>query len=141
MLVYKCVCLLYWWVTSMARSCAAWDDNNKDNVCKLNIPAGIKCPPPSKTIAHITRFGTNSTHHTPYVYSCTLNTRSICSSILTRRYQTHCTTRTTEKQPASSDSNNILPGCPSYQHTSSIYIIPTISFPGAPATSTPVAYI
>ena len=45
----------------MARSCAAWDDNNKDNVCKPNIPAGIKCPPPSKTISPITRFGANST--------------------------------------------------------------------------------
>ena len=44
----------------MARSCAAWDDNNKDNVCKPNIPVGIKCPPPSKTISLITRFGTNS---------------------------------------------------------------------------------
>ena len=41
----------------MARSCAAWDDNNKDNVCELNIPAGIKCPPPSKTISFITRLG------------------------------------------------------------------------------------
>ena len=42
----------------MARSCAAWDDNNKDNVCKSNIPAGIKCPPTSKTISVITWFGT-----------------------------------------------------------------------------------
>ena len=45
----------------MARSCAALDDNNKDNVCKPNIPAGIKCPPPSKTISLIARFGANST--------------------------------------------------------------------------------
>ena len=60
--MYKCVCLLYWWVNSVARSCAAWDDNNKDNVvCKPNIPAGIKCPPPSKTISPIARFGANST--------------------------------------------------------------------------------
>ena len=36
-------------VPSVARSCAAWDDNNKDNVCKPNIPAGIKCSPPSET--------------------------------------------------------------------------------------------
>ena len=42
----------------MARSCAAWDDNNKDNVCKPNIPAGIKCPPTSKIISLITWFGT-----------------------------------------------------------------------------------
>ena len=45
----------------MARSYAAWDDNNKNNVCKPNIPAGINCLPPSKTISPITRFGTNST--------------------------------------------------------------------------------
>ena len=42
----------------MARSCAAWDDNNKDNVCTPNIPAGIKCPPPSRTTSPITWFGT-----------------------------------------------------------------------------------
>ena len=29
-----------------------------DNVCKPNIYAGIKCPPPSKTISPITWFGT-----------------------------------------------------------------------------------
>ena len=45
----------------MAQSCAARDANNKDNVCKPNIPAGIKCPPPSKTISPITWFGTIST--------------------------------------------------------------------------------
>ena len=48
----------------MARSCAAWDDNSKDNACKPNIPAGIKCPPPSKTISPITRFGASSTRMT-----------------------------------------------------------------------------
>ena len=48
-------------VPSAARSCAARDDNNNDNVCKPNIPAGLKCPPTSKTISLITRFGTNST--------------------------------------------------------------------------------
>ena len=48
-------------VLSVARSRTAWDDNNKENVCNPNIPAGIKCPPPSKTISLITRFGTNST--------------------------------------------------------------------------------
>ena len=45
----------------LGRSCAAWDDNNKDNVCKPNIPAGIECPPPSKTISPITRFEANLT--------------------------------------------------------------------------------
>ena len=45
-------------VKSAARSCVAWDDNNKDNVCTPNIPAGIKCPPPSKTISLITWSGT-----------------------------------------------------------------------------------
>ena len=30
---------------SAARSCAAWDYNNKDNVCKPNIPAGISARP------------------------------------------------------------------------------------------------
>ena len=48
------------WVPSVARSCATKDANNKDNVCKPKIPAGIKCPPPSKTISPITRFGTIS---------------------------------------------------------------------------------
>ena len=38
-----------------ARSCAVWDDNNKDNVCTPSIPAGLKCPPPPKTISLITR--------------------------------------------------------------------------------------
>ena len=42
----------------MARSCAAWDDNNKDNVCTPNIPSEIKCLPLSKIISLITRFGT-----------------------------------------------------------------------------------
>ena len=45
-------------VLPAARSCAAWDDNNKDNVCTPSIPAGLKCPPPSKTISSIIRFGT-----------------------------------------------------------------------------------
>ena len=48
-------------VFSVARSCATKDDNNKDNVCTPNIPGGIKCPPPSKTISLITRFGAIST--------------------------------------------------------------------------------
>ena len=48
------VCL---WVSSVARSCSTKDDN----VCKPNIPAGINCPPPSKTISPITWFGTIST--------------------------------------------------------------------------------
>ena len=53
----------------MARSCAARDDNNNDNVCKPNISAGLKCPPPSKTISLITRFGTNSTWLMPDIES------------------------------------------------------------------------
>ena len=43
-------------VLPTARSCAVWDDNNKDNVCTPSIPAGLKCPPPSKTISSITWF-------------------------------------------------------------------------------------
>ena len=39
----------------MARSCAARDAGNKDNVCEPTIPAGINCPPPSKTISPVTR--------------------------------------------------------------------------------------
>ena len=39
-----------------ARSCAVWDDNNKDSVCTPSIPAGLKCPPPSKTISLIIWF-------------------------------------------------------------------------------------
>ena len=37
------------------RSCAAWNDNNKDDVCTRTIPAGLKRPPPSKTISPIPR--------------------------------------------------------------------------------------
>ena len=51
------VCL---WVSSVARSCATKGANNKDNVWKPSIPAGINCPPPSKTISPITWFGTIS---------------------------------------------------------------------------------
>ena len=60
-LVYLCsfpVCL---WVSSVARSCATRDANNKDYVCKPTIPTGISCPPPPKTISPITWFGTIST--------------------------------------------------------------------------------
>ena len=35
-------------------SCATKDANNEDYVCKANIPAGINCLPPSKTISPIT---------------------------------------------------------------------------------------
>ena len=49
------------WVSSVAQSCATKDANNKDCVCKSTIPAGINCPPPSKTISPITRFGTIET--------------------------------------------------------------------------------
>ena len=38
------------WVCSVARRCASKDASNKDNVWKPSIPAGINCPPPSKTI-------------------------------------------------------------------------------------------
>ena len=41
-------------VLPAARSCAAWDDNNKYNVCTPTIPAGLKRPPPSKTIDNLT---------------------------------------------------------------------------------------
>ena len=51
-------------VSSVARSCATKDANNKDNVWKPNIPAGIYCPPPSKTISPLTWFGTISTGRT-----------------------------------------------------------------------------
>ena len=55
LLLVSLVCYI---VLPAARSCAAWDDNNKDNVCKPSIPAGLKCPLLSKTISHITWFGT-----------------------------------------------------------------------------------
>ena len=45
------VCL---WVSSMARSCATKDANNKHYVCRPTIPAGLNRPPPSKTISHVT---------------------------------------------------------------------------------------
>ena len=41
-------------VLACVRSCATKDANNEDYVCKPNIPAGINCPPPSKTISPIT---------------------------------------------------------------------------------------
>ena len=53
--VYVSVLLCYI-VLPTARSCAGWDDNNKDDVCAPTIPAGLKCPPPSKTISPITWF-------------------------------------------------------------------------------------
>ena len=42
-----------------ARLCAVKDENNKVNVCTPFIPAGLKCPPPSKTISLITRLKVN----------------------------------------------------------------------------------
>ena len=33
-------------VLPTARSCAVWNDNNKDDACTRTIPAGLKCPPP-----------------------------------------------------------------------------------------------
>ena len=59
--VYLCSFPVCVWVSSVARSCATKDANNKDNVWKSSIPAGINCPPPSKTVSHSTRFGTIST--------------------------------------------------------------------------------
>ena len=55
------VFLFCMWLSSVARSCATKDANNKDYVWKPSIPAGINCPPPSKTISPITWFGTIST--------------------------------------------------------------------------------
>ena len=43
------------WLSSVARSYAARDDSNKDNVCTPTISAGINRPPPSETISHIPR--------------------------------------------------------------------------------------
>ena len=60
-------CVVFIGMSSVARSCAARDANNKDYVCKPNIPAGIKCPPPSKIISPIIWFGTIST---AYIYMC-----------------------------------------------------------------------
>ena len=55
----------------MARSCATKDVNNKYNVCKSNMPAGMKCPPPSKTISPITWSGTISTRlHVSNIILC-----------------------------------------------------------------------
>ena len=64
-LVFLCMfkCLLVSFVVCdlvlpAARSCVAWDDNNKDIACTPTIPAGLKRPPLSKTISLITWFGT-----------------------------------------------------------------------------------
>ena len=56
LVLLSCVILYY-----VVRSCASWDDNNKDNVCTPTKPAGLKCPPPSKTTSLITRFEAHST--------------------------------------------------------------------------------
>ena len=55
---YSSVVVLCSLVLPSARSCAEWDNNNKDDVCTRTIPAGLKCPPPSKTISPIPRFET-----------------------------------------------------------------------------------
>ena len=61
------MCVVYFpacvWLSSVARSCATRDANNKDNVCKPNIPAGIKWPPPSKTISPITGYAGKERHN------------------------------------------------------------------------------
>ena len=44
--VLYCVVVLCSLVLPTARSCAVWNDNNKDDVCTRTIPAGLKCPPP-----------------------------------------------------------------------------------------------
>ena len=49
------------WVSSVLRSGATKDANNKHYVGKPTIPAGMNCPPSSKTISHVTRFGTIET--------------------------------------------------------------------------------
>ena len=49
------------WLSSVARSCANKDANNKDCVCKPYLLAGLNHPPPSETISPITWFGTIST--------------------------------------------------------------------------------
>ena len=43
------------WLSSVARSCATRNANNKDNVWEPFIPARINRPPPSETISHVTR--------------------------------------------------------------------------------------
>ena len=60
-LVYKWSVYLYKWYIGLlsARPSAVWDENNKVNVCTPFIPAGLKCPPLSKTISLITRLKVN----------------------------------------------------------------------------------
>ena len=53
--VYVYVLLCYLGLP-VARSCAVWDNKNKNDVCTRTIPAGLKYPPPSKTISSITWF-------------------------------------------------------------------------------------
>ena len=52
----SCMCV----VIFRGTTCANKDANNKDDVCKPNIPAGLNRPPPSKTISLTTWFGTIS---------------------------------------------------------------------------------
>ena len=59
--VFECALLCVSIILPAAQSCDAWDAYKKDDVCKPSIPAGLKRPPPSKTISLITRFGPKST--------------------------------------------------------------------------------
>ena len=53
---YSSVLYIVYLVIPTVRACAVRDDNNKDYVCEPTIPAGLKCPRPSKTISLITWF-------------------------------------------------------------------------------------
>ena len=70
-----------------ARSCAVWDDNNKENVWEPTIPAGLKCPPPSKTISLITWFEAllNTQQAQPGKNALLLSLYTTCRTIIDRR--------------------------------------------------------
>ena len=63
------------WLSSVARSCATTDANNKYNVFKPTVPAGINRPPPSEIILHVTRVPNHKTRLAGLQDSCLFRTR------------------------------------------------------------------
>ena len=57
------------WLSSVARSCAARDASNKDNMWKPTMPAGINRPPPSETFSHVTRVPNQPNIHNFVLFS------------------------------------------------------------------------
>ena len=68
------------WLSSVARSCATWDEGTKDDVFYTNYISRISRPPPSETISYILRVPDHETccvFHSPgalpFGYGCTVH--------------------------------------------------------------------